>query len=96
MKSAKPISGILDKVIKSFGLSRNYNGWLVVSNWDKIVGKEIADHARAVKYEDGCLFVSVEDSAWRQQLSMSLESLLKKIHSLPYGNAVKQIRLTNR
>lgn len=93
-KFPKPISGILQKVIGSFGLSKSYNGWLVVTNWAEIVGKDIADHARANRFEEGCLYVSVDDAVWRQQLSMSLESILKKIQSMPYGNAVKKIRLT--
>lgn len=95
LKSAKPISGILKKIISSFGLTRNYNGWMVVSNWDEIVGKEIAEHTRATKFDEGCLYVAVDDAAWRQQLSMSLESILTKIQSLPYGGSVKKIRLTN-
>ncbi len=94
-KNLKPISGVLQKIINSFGLSRNYNGWTVVSAWPEIVGKEIADHAKAIRFEEGCLYVAVEDASWRQQLSMSTEEILKKIQTLPYGKAVEKIRLTH-
>ena len=89
----KAISGVLASVVKSLGLGRDYNGWMVVANWSKIVGPSIARQAVAESYEDGCLSVAVRDSAWRQELAMRLDELLKEIHSYPYGTSVKQIRL---
>ncbi len=92
-KRPKAISGVLAKVIKSIGLTGDYDGWMVVTNWSEIVGPSIARQASAISYEDGCLSVAVHDSAWRQELAMRLEELLKEIHSYPYGGSIKQIRL---
>lgn len=92
-KRPKQFSGVLGKVISSLGLSNNYNGWLVVSRWDEIVGPAIGHKAKAVGYEDGYLFVAVHDAAWRQELAMRHDELLGKIHNLPYGRSVRQIRL---
>lgn len=92
-KTPKPISGVIAQVVQSLGLKRNYDGWMVVTNWVDIVGSTIAKQAKAISFEEGCLFVTVEDSAWRQELAMKTEEILKKIHHFPYGNAVKQIRL---
>ena len=89
----KSIAGIIDRVIKGTGLSRDYNGWMVVTNWADIVGASIARVATAERFEDGCLEVAVADSAWRQELSMQQAELLKKIHSRPYGTVVTRIRL---
>ncbi|UCG60498.1 MAG: DUF721 domain-containing protein [Candidatus Zixiibacteriota bacterium] len=89
----KEFSGVLGRVLKSLGLTGKYNGWLVVTRWDEIVGPAVSSKAKAVSYEDGCIFVAVRDSTWRQELSMRQEELLEKIHSLPYGKAVKRIRL---
>lgn len=92
-KGPKPIGSIIDKVVRSLGMSRDYYGWLILSRWDEIVGEEIARHARAVKFEDGTLIVAVPDASWRQNLSMETEMILKKIHSEPHGQAVKKLRL---
>jgi hypothetical protein len=89
----KPISGVIGKVIASLGLSGSYNGWQVVNKWPEIVGNAIARKATAVRWEDGCLFVEVRDASWRQELAMKQDELLEKIHSLPYGRSVKEIRL---
>lgn len=89
----KAISGILGKILKSFGLTTNYYGWMVVEKWDDIVGKEIAQRAHAVRYEDQTLFVEVADDSWRQEISMKIDEILAAIHKQTYGRAVKQIRL---
>jgi len=81
------------RVISSLGLTRSYNGWQVVNRWPDIVGKEIASRAHAFRYEDGCIYVAVEQSAWRQELSMRQEELLEKIRSYPGGRTIKEIRL---
>jgi len=89
----KAMSGVLARVVKSLGISKSYNGWQVVNRWPEIVGQEIASRASAVRYEDGFIYVTVKDSAWRQELSMKKEELLEKIRSYPYGRTVKEIRL---
>ena len=87
------ISSVLSGVFSSLGLTEQYNGWQVVEHWPELVGEAIARVSTALKFEDGVLYVAVNDAAWRQELAMKQESLLDKIKSLPYGRAVKQIRL---
>ncbi len=87
------ISGVMSKLLGSLGLTSRYNGWTVVSKWPEIVGKEIANQAKAIRYDDGTLYVAVPDAAWRQQLAMQIEPLLDKIRSFPWGRSIKEIRL---
>lgn len=92
-RQPKPISGVLARVISSLGISRSYNGWQVVNRWPEIAGREIAARASAIRYDEGCIYIAVKDSAWRQELSMRQEELLEKIRSYPYGRGIKEIRL---
>ena len=92
-KHPKSISGIIDKVIASLGLTNNYNGWRVVSQWPEIVGEPIATKSRAVHFSEGVLYVAVPDAVWRQELAMRIGEILKTIHSYPSGRAIKQVRL---
>lgn len=92
-KKPQPISGVLDRMMRALGLSRKFDGWQVVTHWTEIVGETVAGKATAIRYDEGILYVSVPDDVWRQQLSMEIESILKDVHALPYGRAVKQIRL---
>ena len=88
----KPIAGVMDKLMASLGISRHYHGWQVVSNWEKIVGDRISRVSRAVRFEDGVLYVAVDRDTWRQELSMQAESILRKIREYPYGRVVTQLR----
>ncbi len=92
-KRPKEFSGVLGRVLRSLGLTSKYNGWLVVTRWKEIVGPAVSSKAKAVGYEDDCIFVAVPDAAWRQELAMRQEELLEKIRNLPYGRSIKQIRL---
>lgn len=94
-KPPNAISGTIGKLLGSLGLAKNFNGWTVVNKWPEIVGDDIAIRAKAIRYNEGTLYVGVQDAAWRQQLSMQVESLLEKIHTLPYGRSIKEIRLVH-
>ncbi len=92
-KSPQAISGVIAAAMRSLGLARQYDGWQAVAHWAEIVGEAVAKRATAVRYDDGTLLVSVPDDVWRQQLSMEIESLLKRVQAQPYGRAVRRIRL---
>jgi len=87
-----PLGNILEKLVRSLGLSGSYNGWLVVTRWAEIAGPHIARQAPAIRYEDGTLFIEAVDASWRQTLSLQEDDLLKKIHSYPFGAAVRRLR----
>jgi hypothetical protein len=91
--SPQPISGLIDKVMGNLGLSQSYRGWQVVALWPEIVGEHYAARSRAIRFSEGVLFVAVEDAAWRQELSMQVDEVMKKIHKYPFGRAVSRIRL---
>lgn len=92
-RTPKPIAGALDSLIGSLGLTDNYSGWMVVTQWPQMFAGAIAHRAHAFKYESGTLYVAVEDAGWRQNLSMESEAILQKIHSYPFGRVVKHLRL---
>jgi predicted nucleic acid-binding Zn ribbon protein len=87
------LSPVIDAVIGNLGMKKRYNGWQIVNQWPAIVGDKIAAATKADRFEDGILFVKVKDAAWRQELSMQIDSLLDAIHKKPHGRYVKQIRL---
>lgn len=89
----RPLGQVLESVADSVGFKQRYDAYQVISRWPELVGEQIANRSRAVKFDDGTLFVVVEDAAWRQNLSMEIESILKQIRSHPFGRVVTQLRL---
>ena len=92
-RRAKPaaIAGVVDQLVQSLGLTRQYHGWLMVSRWPEIVGSHYARKSRAIRFEDGTLYVAV--ARWRQQMALDTEKILDIIHSYPHGGVVKRLRL---
>ncbi len=86
-----PVGNLIDSLLARLGLAYNLGGWKAVVNWPEIAGPTIASHAKAVRYEDDTLWVSVPDASWRQELVMAQDEILEKIHALPGGRAVKKI-----
>jgi len=89
------VGSLLDGILSRYGLSYALGGWKIVVDWPEIVGERIAAKARAVRYEDDTLLVSVPDAAWRQELLMDTDRILQKIHEIPGGKAVKKIRFVS-
>ncbi len=89
------LGSLLDQILSSYGLAYKLGGWRVVINWPEIVGERIANASKALRYENDTLLVSAPDSVWRQQLSLEVETILEKIHSVPGGKAVKRIHFVS-
>lgn len=87
------ISDIIRKVIRERGLEKPIERGEVLALWPKIIGEKIAEHARAVALESGILFLEVDDSAWRNELSLLSGELVKKINDYFQDERVQKIHL---
>jgi len=94
-KRAVRLGPLLDGILARMGLAHKLGGWKIVTKWSEIVGDSIADVSQAVRFDDDTLLVSVPDAVWRQELLMQTDNILKKIHALPGGRAVKRIHFVS-
>ncbi len=81
LKQAEAVASLLKQVLGDKGLDERlprYQAWLV---WDKIVGKQIAKHARPLRIREKTLEVRVGNPVWMQQLQMLKPQILKKLHA---------------
>jgi len=88
------VGPLLDRILSGYGLAHELNGWRIVVNWARLTGAKIASVSKAVRFRDEVLVVSVPDASWRQQLSLEVEAILRKIHSFEGGEVVKRIHFT--
>ncbi len=92
-KGPLPISPVIDNLIRGLGFTKRYHGWQVVEKWPEIVGESIASASKAVRYDDGILYVKVKSDTWRMEIHMKRDSIMSEIKKLPYGKSIKEIRL---
>jgi len=80
VKWAEPIGKILTDVLRDLGLSKKLSEQRAVVEWSDIVGRRVAEHARALRVDNGRLFVEVDSSVWLQELTLMKRSILRQIN----------------
>lgn len=74
------IGQIIKRVLARQGMEKGLKEGEVLSRWEDIVGEKVAKHTEAVALESGILFIKVNDSTWRNELSLMSEILKDKIN----------------
>ncbi len=77
----QPLGALLGKLLQDLGLKDKLRQYDVVAAWPDLVGEKIARVAKAYRIERGVLFVHVETSEWRNELTMRKPEILQKINA---------------
>ena len=49
--------------------------------WEQAVGPRVAEVSTPIRLENGKLFVRVSNSAWRQELSLMRQEILRQVQT---------------
>jgi hypothetical protein len=90
LKFPERISRIVPRVLRGMDINGKLKNWQVVEKWEKIVGSNIARHAKAVSVDSENLFVMVDNPAWQSQLFLMKADILKKMKK--YDVKIKDIK----
>ena len=74
--SVKNIGGILNGLMKKYGLEQHVAETNILKNWESIVGKSLAKRCRPKHIKNGILYVETNNAVWRQELAMKRQELL--------------------
>lgn len=86
------IAQILPKTLKKLPNAKQIKGQMIIDAWPEAVGFYIASKAKAIMFEDGVLFIWVQDSVWAQHLSLQKREIVKKINRAVRTNILIDIR----
>lgn len=82
-KGFHSVANILQALGKSYpGFSRRMKELGALSHWERAVGPAIAKHSRALKIENGVLWVEVDHPTWKSELHFRKRQILEKLQSL--------------
>lgn len=87
------IGNALRDALRRQGIERSVREQDVLVRWEEIVGPAIARQARPLRLHRGILWISVEDAAWRQELSLMRTELVEKINDAVDDTVITEIRL---
>lgn len=91
MKRAQPIGKILADLIRDLGLSKKLNEQKAVVEWEAVVGRDIAEHSRAIKVDGGRLVVEVDSPVWSQELTLMKRDIMRRLNDRAGNRAIDNI-----
>jgi len=83
---------VLERVLKGAGLGTRTVLAQVQKSWADAVGESIARHAAPETLKEGRLTVTVDGSAWMNQLSMLAPAIIEKVNAELSSDAVQDLR----
>lgn len=67
--------------------------WLS-SAWPTIVGKALAEHARPLRCQSGCLELAADGKPWQRQLESMKREICARINQAWGGKLVSEVKFT--
>ena len=92
MKFPKSLNSVLNKTLESYGLQENVNRYQAITEWEQIVGSQIASVAVPERVSGTELIVRVESSVWKYELTMRSKEILEKIYAHTGSRDITSIR----
>lgn len=85
------VGTIIQGLIDNLGLKKRLDQERVVQQWSAIVGKTVARRTKAMRIENGRLYVNVDRPTWRNELILRKKDIIDKINSTMKNQVVKDI-----
>ena len=85
------LSSVLSEVIQNRNWNQGVAEGNLFSDWNTIVGSEIAEHTTPISLVDGRLTIQTSSSAWATQMRLMQDDLLKTISSSAPGALVENL-----
>ncbi|MGM1059705.1 DUF721 domain-containing protein [Saccharothrix sp. Mg75] len=86
-RDPQPLGRLAARIAADRGWVERLAGGQVFARWPKLVGEDVAEHARPVSFENGELTVQADSTAWATQLRLLQRELIKRI-AAGVGNGV--------
>jgi len=93
IKDPKSLGDVMFELISNRDWRQGLAEGNIFSEWEKIVGGEIASHSTPISLVDGRLTIQTSSTAWATQLTLISGELLKTISNSSPGALVEVLNL---
>jgi hypothetical protein len=93
IKDPKSLGDVMSELISNRDWRQGLAEGNIFSDWEKIVGAEIATHSTPISLVDGRLTIQTSSTAWATQLTLISSELLKTISNSSPGALVEELNL---
>ena len=88
----KSVGDAIEELIAQLGIKKKLHEQDAFLVWDQAVGERIAKIAIPTRMLRGTLIVSVKSGAWRNELSMRKQEIIRRINELVGDEILKDIK----
>ncbi|MPZ64271.1 MAG: DUF721 domain-containing protein [Pseudonocardiaceae bacterium] len=92
-RDPQPLGRLASRLVADRGWTTRVSGGQVFGRWERLVGEEIAEHARPVALREGELTVQASSTAWATQLRLLQRQLLGRITAGVGRGVVTRLRV---
>jgi predicted nucleic acid-binding Zn ribbon protein len=88
----KSIGDAIEELVAQLGIKKKLHEQDAFVVWDEAVGERIAAIAKPMRMIRGTLIVGVKSGAWRNELSMRKQEIVRRLNELLGDETVKDIK----
>lgn len=93
-RDPQTVGAAVERLIRDQGWQDQSAVALLMTEWDQIVGVDVAEHVRPVSFEDGQLELRAESTAWATQVRLLLPQVHRAVDARVGEGVVTRIRIT--
>lgn len=79
-KKSQTINDVMNELIGELGLEEQLLLFKLNENFEKIVGRHFAENIRILKLHKKELHISIENSAWKTEVFLKKQTIIKEIN----------------
>ncbi|HKL38606.1 MAG TPA: DUF721 domain-containing protein [Bacteroidales bacterium] len=92
-KNTQKLNEVIEKYLESLDVNGKLKEVRLIRSWEEVVGRLIARKTDRIFIREGVLFVYMNSSVARSELSMVRESLVEKLNQKAGGQVIRDIVL---
>ncbi len=74
------IDDVVNKLLKAYGLTKNYDEYEAVNSFKKIMGAPIVKYTHEIRLKNKRMYIKLTSSVIREELSMGKSKIIKMIN----------------
>ncbi|OFY87392.1 MAG: hypothetical protein A3F72_04105 [Bacteroidetes bacterium RIFCSPLOWO2_12_FULL_35_15] len=82
---------VIDKLLKVYKLDDKLAERRLISSWDSVMGEMISKHTKDLYIKNKQLFVTLDSSALRNELSLAKTKIIKMLNDATGQNVINEV-----
>lgn len=91
MANDQPMKELIDRMLRAYGLGDKLDEMTLVKGWEEVVGKMISKHTKDIYFKSGILYVTLDSSTVRQELSYAKTAIIENLNRKVKKRILKEI-----